>query len=65
MISDIDKNITKFKILKPDSYIDSLETALSNSNITKFYKRYYNIFHKNRELSHFQLINCQVLSMIH
>jgi hypothetical protein len=46
IISDIDKNNTKFKILKPGSYVSSLETAISNSNITEFYKRYYVVFFK-------------------
>lgn len=51
IISDIDKNITKFKILKPGIYVNSLETAISNSNITKFYKRYYNVFFKTNKNS--------------
>jgi hypothetical protein len=46
IISDINKNNTKLKILKPGSYVNGLDTALSNSNITKFYKRYYNVFFK-------------------
>ncbi len=46
IISGINKNNTKLKILKSCSYVNSLDTALSNSNITKFYKRYYNVFFK-------------------
>jgi hypothetical protein len=46
IITNIDKNTSKLKILKPSTYDNALETAISNSNITKFYRRYYNVFYK-------------------
>lgn len=46
IINTINTNTFKIKIVKPLVYPDSLNTAISNSNITKFYKRYYAVFFK-------------------
>jgi hypothetical protein len=48
------KMIKKYKISinsLSGIYVNSLETAISNSNITKFYKRYYNVFFKTNKNS--------------